>query len=458
VTVYKHACHIHYCIVIMAYKRKRTSRRTGRRLRNAIVPRRNGMRNAAIGLAANLAGRVVRHYAKAGARGVLNRVQAARNRRVASRNQALRSKRSQRVTSMRSGSAEKRSVSTVWGRKPRGMVGRFMRSQLCRLRLTFVGLNRLDQFADNSTTCPGYFLMQNTLGNSATTFGIPPVYVLSLNNTVQNGVYSAPFRGLEVQADGVVAFTPVAGLNTGGGVTTLWQNEAFNPGGDPGGETQFIANEWMSVRFLLYGARTQQTHYKIHLVQCAEEDTAPEDETGLRTASGVHADRRRDAFYSWWHNLIRPLVTSEIAAKMYPQRPHTSANAPMRILRTWKYDIAPSLNIERDSTANAVVANLFIRDGRVLNYNWQQSSEAYDATRTSVTGGIDDLLPAPARQIDLTRTTEPPLDNPNPKARRYLIITASNPTGVLTGETQDNTPSFDMVVRKSEIRGQNTAT
>jgi len=451
--------HMHY--FTMAYKRKRSMRvrrRSGRRLRqNAVAPYRNGVRNAAIGVAANLSGRVVRHYAKAGVRGVLNRVQAMRNRRVASRNKALQAKRSSRVRSMRSGSAEKRSVSTTWGRKPRGMVGRFMRSQLTRLRLTYMGLNRLDQFADNSTTCPGYYLMRNTLGDPATTFGVPPVYVLSLNNTVQNNVYSAPFRAVEVDASGYVAFAPVNGLNTGGGTTTLWQSEAFNTGGDPGGETQFIANEWMSVRFILYGARQQQTQFKIHLVQCTDEDCAPEDEPTLRTSVGTHAERRRDAVYGWWQNMIRPLVTTEIAAKFYPNRPRTGNSAPMRIMKTWTYDIAPSLNIERDATANAVVAKLFIRDGRVLNYNWQSSIDAYDATRTGITGGIDDLIVLPGRQFDITRTTEPPLDQPNPKARRYLIITATNPTTVLTGDTQDNTPSFDMVVRKAEIRGQNTA-
>lgn len=446
----------------MAYKRKRIVRRTGRRLRqnNAIVARDNGVRRAVALAAAGYAGRVVRNAVQNGARGMLNRVQAARNRRVAARNNALKRKRVSR-TSYRAGSAEKRKSSGTWGRRPRRMMQRFQRSQMLRLRLTYLGINRQDNFTDGSTTCPGFFNMSNNLGNAegaTADFGVVPVYVLSLNSTVQNNVYSSPFRQVQINSTGRVVFATVNGQNTAGGTASVWQNEGFNAGADPGGECQHIGQEWQSVRFVLYGARSQQTKYSIHLAQCAELDSAVEDEPDMLAATGAMAERRRDAYYAWWQNLIRPLVTSDIAAKFYPARPNTGVMAPMRILKTWNYSIAPSMTTERDATANAVVAKLFIRDGRVCNYNWQQANNAYDSARTSATAGIDDLLVLPSRQEDMTRTSEPPLDNPNPKARRYLIITCQNTTPVaLASETQDNTPSFDMLARKSELRGQNTA-
>lgn len=453
------------CIVLMAYKRKRTAtrvrRRIGRRLRgaNGIVSR-DGMRNAAVGLAAGIAGRVIRNVVKGRATGMLNRRTAVRNMRISGRNAALTRKRRSRVKS--TGCTERVRTSTVWGRRPRGLMQRWQRKQMLRLRLTYMGLNRTDQYVDNTTTCPGFFNMSNNLGNAEgvdATSGIAPVYVLSLNNTVQNGVYAAPFRRVQVDSTGRVQFIVVNGQNTGGGSTTLWQNEGFNAGADPGGECQHIVNEWQSVKLCMYGARQQQTRYKIHLVQCNEMEAAPEDEPDLLAATGSLAERVRDAYYAWWQNLIRPLVTTEIAAKFYPARPRTGNVSPFTILKTWTYNIACSLTTERDSTASAVVAKLFIRDGRVMNYNWQQATAAYDSTRTTAVGGIDDLIILPSRQEDMTRTSEPPLDQPHPKARRYLIITCDNTTPVvLNAETQDNTPSFDLLVRKSEIRGLNTQT
>lgn len=421
-------------------------------------------------------------FVRAAARGIvdayrLNRSVAAANRSVAARNRVIKEKRGKRSLPTPPpfprkrgyGSMEKSRTASSYGRKKPLQTMKVMKMSVPRLVLTCQGL-KTDDKALSVSELPGYFKMSNTLANvngASETFGVVPVVVASLNGTWQNNTGAEPLRYVQLHNTGRVEFPIIAFQdNTStSAVTNSWNVEASSTGGEKSGMCSRIVNEWIAARFVFYGAKTQQTTWRVHLVQASHDLAAVEEEDALLAAGGTHGDRYRDMVYGWWQNLIRPLVTTDIALKLNPSKPRMNTTAAFRVLRTWSYDIAPHTQIETDTTPNSVVAKIFINDHRTLNYQWTAPGLAYDATRTSTTQGMDDLAWVPQWQNFQSDAASGylPVVQPAPKARRYLIVTCNNTTPVannvtpVPAETPDNTPSFNMVLRKCELRGPNFA-
>jgi len=398
----------------------------------------------------------------------LNRRMAAANRSVQARNAVKASRRAARLPSSikRNGTEKQRARANFGKRKPMQWM-KVVKMNAPRLVLTAQGLKNDDK-ALGPNELPGFFVCHNDISSTATSATMPAI-VCSLNSTIQNNTFSSPIRSVKLHSTGRVEFPLVTfQSNTStnaAGTTNNWDVESALTGGEPSGMSSRIINEWMAAKFVFYGCKTQQTRWTVRLVQATHDLAAVEEEDALLGAPGDHGDRYRDLVYGWWQNLLRPLVSSDIALKFNPSKRFMNNTMAFRTLRTWTYDVAPHLQTESDTSPNSVVANIFINDHRTLNYQWLAPNLVYDSTRTSATAGTDDLAAIPFFQnyqsTIPTNTTNPgylPVVQPAPKARRYLVISCNNPTPVATGSvTVDDTPSFSMVLRKCELRGPNFA-
>ena len=207
---------------------------------------------------------------------------------------------------------------------------------------------------------------------------------------------------------------------------------------------------WADIRLKMYGAKTQQTTFIVEMIGVAADYAALEDEADLLASTGPNAEFHRDQVYGYWQDSLKTLVTNPIVAK---QNPH-SGRKPYYVLKRWSYTIKPSLTIDSDASPNSVAAKLFINDGKVINHAWVGTSSAYDATNVSLTDGVDDRLLNANYWGRNAGGLFNVAENPPPFLRRYLVIRAVNPTRIAAAsETNDDTPSFDLVYRKCERVG-----
>ena len=349
------------------------------------------------------------------------------------------------------GSEIKRVKTSTVGRKPKATIGRMMRLSVPARTLIFQGYKK----QDNADAQAGYFLMMNQV-SASTSSTYMPCYVFGLNATNQSA-NASPFRVARLHSTGRVEWVTSFGLSLDTTSSSTWRLETNEVGTDVLTNDEFskIAQMWYSVKLALYGAKTQQTTYVIELITPTKDYAAIEDESELLSMTGTHADRYRDEVYGYWQNKLRALTTSPIAPNFNAQR--NPRQQPYKTLRRWTYTIRPSTTIESDSSPNATIAKLFINDGRVLDYQWSKPNGAYNSTNTDVAAGIDDYLQTPGyvnQAVVGGSMGVTIMNNPQPQQRRYLVIRAVNTTAIPSGsETNDNTPSFDMVIRKKELCG-----
>lgn len=436
------------------YARRRVgSRRTGGYRRGRKLQQ-NGPIVPAVARNAVLAGAMARYgpaALRAGyniARDMLRERRMQRQARA--RAQQLSSKRTSRMgTESRPG---RRSGDEV--KKYRGKVGmkqRLTMNKLVAMRvpkrvLYFSGVN-----PSEASNPAGYYWMSNRVSGSLTSAPVP-MYAVCLSGTIQAGNGPNVLRQAIMHSTGRIEWQPVQGLDFQVVNTPSWSAERADPGADTAESYRFVEPEWYQIKLNMYGARTQHTTFIVEYIQCAHDFAAIEDEDALLSAAGTHGEHYRDMVYGHWQNVCKPLVTSAITGAMNRAK---SSRSPYTTLRRWQYAIAPSQTIESDTSPNNAIANLFLRDHRLLDHGWVASSGAYDAANVAGGAGQDDRLVNPSWY-----NVEAPRDvaiNPASRTRRYLIIRAVNTTRIAQGaETDDNTPSFDIVVRRSERLGVST--
>lgn len=327
--------------------------------------------------------------------------------------------------------------------------------------LRFHGVNPQDmQPAVNADG--GFYNLSNEITATSST-GVVPMYVLSLNGTVQNSSHEFPLRRVGVMSSGRVYFTTVTGKLPSSTVNTTSDNSALfvetsTSGADAADEFRHIVNEWQQIRLAMHGAKNSITTFYVELIQCNKDYAAVEDDSDLFTMSGSHGDRYRDEVYGYWQNKIKKLVSSGIVDNnVSVQR---GVYSPFITLRTWKFDVKPVRTDEADQTPNVIHANLFLNDGRMCDYQWVRNGNAYDAGNNNTANGMDDALINPNWISRMADASDGISLNPAPKARRYLIISAGNYRNGITpvddietigeNDVHKYIPSFDLIYRKKE--------
>lgn len=409
--------------------------RRGRRLQQdgQIVVRR--ARNAALVAA-------MARYGPAALRGVYNAGrEMMRVNRMKAREAKVSSKRMQRMgMTRRKAGMEQSKARATYGRPSVASVGRLMNLAIPSRVLRYQGVKS----ADDGTGLPGFYRMPLTISGGQTSGGLP-LYAIALNGTIQQSVSASPLYRAAISSTGRISWSAENGALFDNTASSNWYLEKADVAA---ADCRFVSPLWYNIRLNMYGARTQQTSFVVEYIQCMHDYAGIEDEGDtLFTQTGVHGEHYKDIVYGYWQNKVRALVTNPVSAEFANKR--TNRFPPYKVLKTWRFDIRPAQTTDVDDSPNNYVFSAFIRDGRLLDYSWIGATGAFDASNVSALTGLDDRLVEPNFVLRDSRTL--PARNPHPRSRRYLVIRAVNTTRALQGsETVDNTPSFDLVVRKAE--------
>jgi hypothetical protein len=183
---------------------------------------------------------------------------------------------------------------------------------------------------------------------------------------------------------------------------------------------------WYDIRLKLYGARRQAVKYQVSIVRFSKREYCPEEPV---ITNSTEDNQNR----SFWQSMVKPLVSNSILPGKTRHR-----SFGVKILKTSTFNLAASSSDDLEAIPENVDVRWFVRDGRVLNYREGSSSQGNDqgvfnqSWATNDTGlGFGQL------------TVRPPY-----WSRTYLMIRATDMTRPVTNDDMDDTPSFDMCVRR----------
>lgn len=257
-----------------------------------------------------------------------------------------------------------------------------------------------------------------------------PLYMVDLTVLNQQGFVAATncaVRRMRVSDTGGIEWANQNGqlpnLNPSGNY--VWQNEDRVQI-----DSQILypraQHDWYDIRLKLYGARRQAVKYQVSLVRFMKREYCPEE----GAVGNSTEDNQNKAF---WQSMVKPLVSNSILPGK--TRPRSFA---VRILKTATFNIAASTSDDLEAVPENVDVRWFVRDGRVLNYREGSNNQVSDQNVFNAGWATNDAGLG-FGQI----TTRPPY-----WSRTYLMIRATDMTRPVSLDDMDDTPSFDMCVRR----------
>lgn len=424
-------------------------------------------------------GAVVRGGAIAGAaaRGLynayrINRQIAQSNRQATQRNQRIAEKRESRMQEAaagvrKAGVGEMKRYGSKIGSKAALTTQRLAALTMPKRVLRFSGLRTQDAYSNawvahagaskttTSSNFPGTyaFLRYNdNTANLATGNDTWPVMMINLNTTPNTGVGDGVLQVLTLSSItgqvGQANFLPLPGFEADGTMTnvkTEWQQEYGSGilGDQTGPSSAYVSPQWYDIRMMLYGATGSLTRFIVDYVELTDECYHPRWDASTAGTLGANASlvgQQSTNRALWYQSIARACGTSSIA---------TSLNRPKKqgwkVLKSWTYDVQPNQTTDSDATPNAVKANIFIRDGRLLSYTRDYGS--YDTITQDVKVGLVNAW-TPRLSSNTGRR-----DDPNNMAKsRFLVVRATNSISTSAASCLPaDTPSMDLLVRKREL-------
>nr|WPR18686.1 MAG: capsid protein [Chemarfal virus 72] len=180
----------------------------------------------------------------------------------------------------------------------------------------------------------------------------------------------------------------------------------------------------VSISANLWGATAKATKYMVQVVRITDEDLVPDHALALAGTELTKATPKRNDFYqnmikSWTFNPIS--TTGGLQARKY------------KVLKTQTITIEPNPTTDGDADPQCVVYKAFLKMNKICKYEETAAFLTSDADTND--------------QADYAVNTGAQITNQvNPTSRIYLVIRATN-YGADAGDTNVNTPSFDLSVR-----------
>jgi len=259
-----------------------------------------------------------------------------------------------------------------------------------------------------------------------------PWYMMDLtaiNNTIgatPTFTASSPMLQLrQTAATGNMFFSAVSGYTNNGTSVTFNYRPEHAPA-DLTAVTPFaksmISNA--SIQANLWGATAKATKYMVQVVQITDEDLVPDHTLAAAGSDVALATPKRNDFYQ---NMIKAWTFNPISTTGGMQ------SRKYKVLKTQTITIEPNPTTDGDADPQCVVYKAFLKLNKVMKY---QDTAAFITTDADLNDQADY-----AENLGAQLTTQV-----NPKSRIYLVIRATN-YGADAGDTNVNTPSFDLSVR-----------
>lgn len=279
----------------------------------------------------------------------------------------------------------------------------------------------------------GYYWMQNRVVVAGTRS--LPWYMMDLtavnnyNVNLGGAIVTQPLLQMkQTTASGAIFFDNVGGLDRDGAAVTynyVPEKAPVNTGGvtdiniAPFGRSMLQS---ASISANLWGATAKATKYMVQIVQIKDDDLVPSHVSAA--ADQAKVTPKRNDFYqsmikSWTFNPIS--TTGGLQARKY------------KVLKTQTITIEPSPTTDGDQDPQCVVYKAFLKLNKICKY---------EETSAFLTSDVDTN-----DQADFAVNTGTQITTQvNPTSRIYLVIRATN-YGADAGDTNVNTPSFDLSVR-----------
>lgn len=345
-----------------------------------------------------------------------------------------------RVAFARGAGSEMSIIKRRFGRRRPMKANKLSMLSITRTVFRYQGVNRMNAVssvvvnADGSSAlaCPGYFRLSldpNAVGNQR--FPLHVYDLTSFPNT--NASYVIQWQMI-INDTGNVGWNGFSGQGPTGAVTSQWTAENMTlptatiadiPAN--GFQTKYVQHDGFDVRMACYGCRQQPTFYEIMIVRFNEDYLVPNFNTGQPVPAGENLA----AFNNLWSGLVKGLSFNPIL-------PGTrGVFKGMHVLKRIRFTLQPSMTTEADRNPNVKIVKFKYNDYRIRDYNFGATPFITDADVNAANYVIDPASAGPFR------------NHPKDKARLFMVVRASNNTPVaLASETADNTPSYDIVIRK----------
>lgn len=334
----------------------------------------------------------------------------------------------------------------VAGRRRPMTVKKMLRVGMTGGTLRFQGVNRMNSLAPVGVasdggvnlTCPGFFRLRNTSTNATEPDrAYLPFHVIELTHLPNISQDSGSvLRQMALTNAGGVVFDAIDGQRAvTGAAYTHWNWEyTDNPTSSDSGTgiinnalgCKYVKTEWYDIRFLLYGMRQQPTFFDIMLVRFDRDHLVP------NSALSRNAEELID-YNSFYQGMTKNIAFNPILPG------HVNFKRGMRVIKRYRKYIAPVETDKADRNPDSHQFRLFYKDGMIRNYDWatkgHNSSDDHDSAN----------FVQQVRAVDLRNECYP-------RSRLYVLIRALNTTNINPGsgvaEDVDNTPSYDVLVRK----------
>lgn len=277
-----------------------------------------------------------------------------------------------------------------------------------------------------------------------------PLYFFALNAVTQG---SAPVLFYRTSMTGTtITMNALNGVaENGSSLTQTWSTEYARVQGAVSA-SRYVQNKWYDIRLMLHNATSQPTVFRIDIVQFLDETSDPIEIVGNVTATTQQLEDRRATYLA--------LVKDMVNHPMIPQRSHLKR---VRFLKSYKVAMAAEHNTEENASPNHREFRIFYNDGRINDYQPYSNPTSFQELGDPNAWGNEGVV------------TTDYVPFPRPLGRTYLMIRAldtgySGPVigtdytpfknGAFEGAnvvneatpTSQNSPSFDLIVRKKEVR------
>jgi hypothetical protein len=281
-----------------------------------------------------------------------------------------------------------------------------------------------------------------------------PIHVYALTRTNLNDAFTnasganpsaIAFQPFIANNAGTVSFSALWGVDQPGTAASVsWQTEYRNSSSHPTNQ-RFIAHEWFDIRLCLRNATQQVTFFDIW-VASFKPNMQHLDPIGTANTPQELADRS-----AFW----QVMSAQGMAHPMISRTGITKALSKLNIRRHYRYVMDPKHSTEVDASTNMKIVSIRIKDGRCLDYQEQAQNDINVSLAAY-------YLSNPNRFVSQGEGQASNYDHPKQGQRLYLFIRAYDPSGTAVANADSNiasyaditaatTPSYDIVIRKSEV-------
>lgn len=293
-------------------------------------------------------------------------------------------------------------------------------------RLQGVKQEQPDQDPTTGTFFPGYYVINKGESASAASGFRTPVYIFDLTkmNNTATGITGC-VKNLLIGDAGNIAFNDQQSqLNNAASVPggAYFMENTQNMNGAP----QFshhCQNAWYDMRFKLYGARKQSVTYDVHIVRFNNPSLIPD-----QTPTDADWLTRRTQF---WQSIVKAYTVNSILPGSFDWKKYVT------FIKSKRIALPSSTSDDLDRNAQSVDFKWFVKDMRLRDYKLPVTTFGTDIDVDSVAWPVQAF----------TRIG----NDPKPGDRLFLLVLATDMTSVVATDDQDDSPSFDVMIRRKSF-------